>query len=651
MFFSYAREDREFVIRLDQALQLNAVETRGDWQLVDGESYTEQLDDMQLGADIVVFALSPEALRSAPCRVELDRAVQQRKRILPVVCRDVGSIEDEIPDAVRNPQWTFLRPSDDFVSGVKGLVEAINTDFQLVPEHRRLLQAADSWRRHGGSRSFLLRKEGLASAEVWLTNTGRHPDKLPKPTALQLDYIRASSAARSRGTRILLMVVTGITVAMAGLALVAWLQRNDAIEQRKIADDQRALAEQRLRVATARELAGRARDQFGDAQLSLLVALHAAYETHVSDRTVTPEAQEALQWALQWLGGEPDFAHDWVPAAGKLVLSPDGRRLVMVGDPSIVFALHVDEVAGQGKPGHTELFKLRGRAPEATVASFSPDGRTIVTGGIDGTTTVWDGANGNELGRLVGHRGAVLTLAFSDDGRLLATGGADGTARTWSVASRRPEHTVLTQDGNVRTVALTSNGTLLATGGDSAVKIWDIASKRLLRSLPQGGPVTHVTFHPDGSQVAAAGGIMAHIWEATSGRLVSRLSGHVAGVNAVAFRPSVPSSVATASGDGTVRLWNVASGNVLLNLSVGVGEPMVDVRFSRDGNYLLTTGQNLRLYPVGVDELLRVARRFVKRSLTVQECVKYLQQSPCPALPSLSSSSVTTEPSSQYRFR
>lgn len=77
-----------------------------------------------------------------------------------------------------------------------------------------------------------------------------------------------------------------------------------AFSQAKIARDeervQRSLAEQRLRVATARELASLARDQFVDAQLSLLVALHAAYETYARDGTVTPEAQEALQWALQW---------------------------------------------------------------------------------------------------------------------------------------------------------------------------------------------------------------------------------------------------------------------------------------------------------------------------------------------------------------
>src|SRR5713101_2999304 len=93
VFLSYAREDKDFVLRLSEALQLKGVEVRGDWQLVRGESYEVQLKDLQLSADTVVFVLSPDSIRSAPCRAELERAAEQKKRILPVVCRDVGQLE------------------------------------------------------------------------------------------------------------------------------------------------------------------------------------------------------------------------------------------------------------------------------------------------------------------------------------------------------------------------------------------------------------------------------------------------------------------------------------------------------------------------------------------------------------------------------
>jgi hypothetical protein len=427
------------------------------------------------------------------------------------------------------------------------------------------------------------------------------------------------------------------------LGVAFWLAKIARDEERV----QRGLAEQRLRVATARELAGRARDQFGDAQLSLLVALHAAYETYVRDGTVTADAQEALQWALQWLGGDPEFARDWMPASGDRVLSPDGRRLVMAGNPLTVFATGISEANGRREPSLKPLYGIRGHAGETVIASFSPDGRTIAAGGTDGVTTLLDSVAGHELTRLRGHCGRVLALAFSEDGLLLATGGADGTTRIWSVALNRLEHAISTRDGAVRSVALASKGMRLATGGDSGAKIWDIGSGRLLRSIPHNGVVTRVAFRPDASQVAVAGGIIANIWDTTSGRLISGLPGHVAGVNAAAFRPPLGKDVATASGDGTVRLWDVDSGKVLLSLWVGVGEPMMDVRFSRDGNYLLTTGeQNLRLYPLAVEDLLRVAHGFVTRSLTAEECRKYLRRTPCPALPSSPTVQQRTSPAS-----
>ena len=246
VFLSYAREDKDFALRLADALRLNGVEPRGDWELLRGEAYERQLPDLQLGADTLVFILSPDSVRSSPCGVELERAAEQKKRILPVVFRDVSSLENELPKELSSPQWTLLRSADDFVAGVQGLVEAVNTDFELMPEHRRLLQAAENWQRNGRSTSYLLRKEGAGS------------NKLPKPTALQLEYLRASRSAQSRGSRIAVLVASLIAIAMMVLAIVAFLQRQQAKSAQKTAEEQRAEAQLQRKAAVANaEGAGR----------------------------------------------------------------------------------------------------------------------------------------------------------------------------------------------------------------------------------------------------------------------------------------------------------------------------------------------------------------------------------------------------------
>ena len=69
-----------------------------------------------------------------------------------------------------------------------------------------------------------------------------------------------------------------------------------------------------------------------------------------------------------------------------------------------------------------------------TCVAFSPDGKTVLTGGADQTARLWDAATGRPIGDALIHRGRVVSVAFSPDGKSVLTGDDEKSVRLWDVS-------------------------------------------------------------------------------------------------------------------------------------------------------------------------------------------------------------------------
>ena len=96
------------------------------------------------------------------------------------------------------------------------------------------------------------------------------------------------------------------------------------------------------------------------------------------------------------------------------------RSAVAAGDPALQHAARANLSAWL--PYHPRLKAVLSHPSPVEDAAFSPDGKTVVTGGDDGTARLWDAATGRAIGLILQHPREVTSVAFSPDGKTILTG-------------------------------------------------------------------------------------------------------------------------------------------------------------------------------------------------------------------------------------
>ncbi|MEV0567385.1 WD40 repeat domain-containing protein [Dactylosporangium sp. NPDC050588] len=265
------------------------------------------------------------------------------------------------------------------------------------------------------------------------------------------------------------------------------------------------------------------------------------------------------------------------------------------------------------------------RAPERLVAAlklggspqdvaFSLDDKTLAVA-VGETAELWDIGGRQRIEQpFTGHGGGTFggrvdAVAFSPDGDTFATASQDGTVRLWSVRTNaqvgqplvnRPD--IHPNDDWRRSVEFDRGGTRLLSAGLRGTAVWDVASRARVTWV-DGGP-WDAGFNAAGDRIATGDtASLATMWQVPGGGQIGKaFAGHSKAPNfsdnvfAVAFNRD-GTLLATAGGDGTVRLWDVAS-------QTQSGEPIAvrgpeDVAFTADGRLLATAGdEGARLWRV-----------------------------------------------------
>jgi WD40 repeat protein len=276
---------------------------------------------------------------------------------------------------------------------------------------------------------------------------------------------------------------------------------------------------------------------------------------------------------------------------GTLALTAHSEeRIVRLWDLATGREILLPATEGGRRPAAFLDFNQRGGLVWGAV--FSPDDNSVLTvGGSD--ARLWNRETAEERITFSPH-GIVAAASFSPDGKRIVTGSWDFSAKVWNVETG---HAELKLEGEhtayVNSAVFSPDGEFILTAGDDGlVVLWEShTGKSVRRYEGHKGRVRAAIFSPNGRQIlTASSDKTARLWEVESGRESTRFEGHTWGVVSVAFA-SDGGRIITGSEDNTARIWNVADGKVLLTLE-GHTAGVTSVAFLADGKRVLTGSQD-----------------------------------------------------------
>jgi WD40 repeat protein len=333
------------------------------------------------------------------------------------------------------------------------------------------------------------------------------------------------------------------------------------------------------------------------------------------------------------------------PVYVELMVAGDGRRVVTTSpeDGTTIFDARTLRLLKR-LPGHAER------------AALSPNDRTMVLGGRDGSVRFLDLATGNIRIASGRHTGGVVRAAFSADGRTAITGGEDSRVIVWNVGRAAPDETLEGHTAPVTALAISHDGqTLYSAALDGKVIVWDLAGARRLgrpfaigpdnryvfkpyamrpdgrvlavghrdgtvtlidartlrafsrfRAVPQG-PVLSMGYPPRSRLLVIGGdnGFLALV-DPTRGKLVTRLPGHFGPLLTISFS-SDGRLMATGSLEAII-LWTLRSGEATARPVRSSVEVLGDVALSPDGRTLAIVHPEQGVEVIDVTTLRRRAR-------------------------------------------
>ncbi len=635
VFISYSRRDLSFVSALREALLKENQDIWIDWESIPpSQLWWDEIKKGILQANNFVIVISQNSMSSPICQMEIEYAILQGKRIIPVMYdnfdREVALINiakrllsskqqatrdiwgdrqahdlfDRNQKVIAEINYLSFREEQDFDEKFNNLIDVISTDYEHKNLHTSYQIRAEQWSQRNQDIGLLLIETELVDAEIWLT-AAQYKD--PLPTELQIEFIEVSRELENERkrralrlqniTRISIVTVVLLIIVAIGTGLVTL----NAVNNRNITITE--IAQAQINIATL---------NIQSTQASITID---AANVQVTNSILTLESSNVQGTQA---GEDIATANIEITQASEAlaIVSTDAsqanQRIIEVENTIVPATLNAVATSVQDAENFADSIQLAARAQDIYNNGQQSLGLLLA---LEASYIDTPSQTQRILSELAYQPGArqmfdytdtILSVTFSPDGTQILSGGYDGKIILWDIATGDIIHRFEEHSLTVYSVAFSPDGTQILSGSlDNQLILWDVETGNIIHRLEEHiSGVQSVAFNFDGTQMLSSSRDTLILWDVETGDIIRRFVGQEGLIWRVVFSPD-GTQILSGTYDSTLILWDVATGNILQYFEED-SFYLNSLAFSPDGTQVLSgEDSTLILWDVDTGDIIR----------------------------------------------